>query len=507
MPQEEVSIIRTDPDIKPTIQLDDIIVDDLFEGSAPEIGGTLGGGKSGRQYHKDLGTGYPFVTINNYVFRVDEIFEFRLDATDFIPSIYLKVALTNSGIFKSQSFPKDGDILSIFIRAKNDAFKPIRNDYVLTRVNAGKGLAEGLGSVIEFYGELFIPRFKDEVIKSYSGTSIEVLKKVCRDLGLGFATNETSTNDSMNWICPGDSLENFIQQVTERSWKNDKSFFKVFIDVYYHLNFINVNNQLAGSGTLEAALVDTSILKDFNSDDDFEKGSQTQTKKLLSDMDSLSGTNMFIRQYEVKNNSSGISAQYGYKSFAQFFDQKSLKNWDIFVDPLVSTGAAEDKILLKGRSYPKAADGKSLETYWKTQNKRYWLGVQMKDVHDKYVYAELWNKRNNEELRKMYVEADVERWNPNIYRGEKIPLILITQSDTMKRKADATPDESRIPGGEYPAVADQLYSGWYMVDGLEIVYEIGVEPNNNREDEDSAKTNLYEVFRLTRREWPVPATG
>jgi hypothetical protein len=84
---------------------------------------------------------------------------------------------------------------------------------------------------------------------------------------------------------------------------------------------------------------------------------------------------------------------------------------------------------------------------------------------------------------------------------------LITQSDTLKRFADATPGESRIPGGEYPAVADQLYSGYYMVDGLEIVYEITQDSTDYENPPDGPTTTLYEVFRLTRREWPVPATG
>lgn len=224
-------------------------------------------------------------------------------------------------------------------------------------------------------------------------------------------------------------------------------------------------------------------------------------------MDSLNGTNMFIKQYEVKNNSSEISKRWGYKSFAQFYDQKSLKVWDIFVDPIVSDGAAENKMLFKGRSSPKAPDGKSAETYWQTQNKKYWLGIQYKDVHDKYLYAKLWNERNNAELEKMYVEADVVRWNPNIYRGEKIPLILITQGDILKRKADSTPNESQIPGSETPAVADQLYSGFYMVDGIKIYYTMSAPSTNYENPPKPTAPTMYEVFRLTRREWPVPATG
>jgi hypothetical protein len=501
---QENTIIRSL--IKPIIQLDDLVLDDLFEGTSDELGAQKNV-KTGRQYQKDLGTGYPFININNYVFNTQEIVEFTLDAMGFIPRVRVKVNLTNTGVFKSQSFPKDGDIMSVFIRAKNDAFKPIRNDYVITSVDAGKGASEGRGSTIVMEGELFIPHIYDEVIKSYNNTSFLVLQNICNDLGLGFATNETSTSDSQNWICAGDTLYDFIQHVALHSYKDDKSFYKVFIDVYYHLNFINVNNQIAGEGKLAAALLDTTQMKDFQSDDNFEKGSQTETKKLLTDIDSLAGTNMYIRQYTVQNNSSQISKKWGYKSFAQFFDQKSVQQWEIFVDPIVTDGAAANKILLKGRPYPKAPDGKAAEKYWLTQNRKYWMGIQYKDVHDKYIYAKLWNERNNEELNKLYIEADVERWNPNIYRGEKIPLILITQGDIFKRKADAAPDEAQIPGSETPVVADQLYSGYYMVDGLKIYYTMSAESTDYENPPKEPVPTMYEVFRLSRREWPVPSTG
>ena len=254
-------------------------------------------------------------------------------------------------------------------------------------------------------------------------------------------------------------------------------------------------------------MLDTTQMKNFTSDDNFEKGSQTETKKVLTDMDSLNGTNMFVRQYTVQNNSSQISKKWGYKSFAQFFDQKSIQNWEIFVDPIITDGAAANKILLKGRPYPKSPDGKAAEKYWLTQNRKYWMGIQYKDVHDKYIYSQLWNERNNEELNKMYIECDVERWNPNIYRGEKIPLILITQGDIYKRKADATPEESQIPGSETPVVADQLYSGYYMVDGIKIYYTMAAESTNFENPPTEPVPTMYEVFRLARREWPVPSTG
>ena len=500
---QENSVIRSI--IKPEIKLDDIILDDLFTGTSDELGDQKG--VKGRQYQKDLGTKYPILTINGYVFKDKEILDFTLDSTGFIPTVRFKVALVDSAVFKSQSMPKDGDIVSIFIRAKNDAFKPIRNDYLITNINDSGGGIEGRGSNLLIEGELYIKNLRDEIIESFEGTSFDVLKKVAQKVKLGFATNESSTSDSQNWICAGDNLFNFIKHVTDHSWKDEQSFYDCYIDVYYHLNFINVNAQVEGEDKLNAAILDLTAMKDFNSDDNLEEGSQQQTKKLLTDMASVSGTNMYIKSYRVINNSSEISRRYGYRSFVQFFDQKSGKTWDIFVDPIVSEGSADKKILLKGRAYPKKADGTAEDDSWLTQNKKYWLGVQYRDVHDKYLYSELWNKRNREELNKMYIEANIERWNPNVYRGEKLPVIIITQDDTMKRVADATPNETSIPANETPAVADQFYSGFYMVSGMKIMYSMAPESTNNEDPPKQLPPNLYQIFRLTRREWPVPATG
>jgi hypothetical protein len=489
---DEKTIIRSL--LSPTIILDDIILEDLYEGTSEKLTNNKGV-ESGRQYQNNLGTEYPLVTINGYVFTKEEIVDFSLNANGFMPSIRITVALTNSSVFKSQSMPKDGDIMSIFIRAKNDAFKPIRNDYLITSVDAGKGNLEGRGSNIVMNGELFIPKFYDETIKSYKGTSIDVLQQLCEEFGLGFATNEKETDDDQIWICAGDSIRNFVNHISAHSWKDEKSFFTCYIDVYYHLNFVNVNNQLDSAGVMNAAILDTAALQDFNAGEKLVASSQTKTKKLLTDFKSMYGTNMFITTYQVKNNSSEISREFGYKSFAQFFDQKSLKLWEIFVDPIISEEAAKNKMILKGRSSPKAPDGKSAEKHWQTQNKKYWMGVQYKDVHDKYIYAKLWNERNLAEIEKMYVECEIIKWNPNIYRGEKIPLVLVTQSDQTQRTSDATPGESGVGTNDPIVVANQLYSGYYMVCGISINYTM-LESNS-----------LKETFRLTRREWPVPATG
>jgi hypothetical protein len=58
--------------LKPSIILDDIIVEDLFEGTSDKLEQQKGG-KSGRQYQNSMGTDYPLITVNGYVFTKEEI--------------------------------------------------------------------------------------------------------------------------------------------------------------------------------------------------------------------------------------------------------------------------------------------------------------------------------------------------------------------------------------------------------------------------------------------------
>jgi hypothetical protein len=504
MANEEKSIIRSI--ISPKIKLDVLSDQDYAKGTSTQSNGEIANYQNDTG---DAGVQYPMVVVNGYKPGVPELVMCTIRYEGFLPTISLEIAPSTSGKFKSFDIPKDGDLVSIFIRAKNNAFKPIRNDFIITNVTSLGGSNEGMGGSFIIAGELFIPHFKDEVIKSFTGTTFEVLQLICKELGLGFATNESETKDSQSWICTGDSYQNFIEYISAHAWKDDKSFYACYIDAYYHLNFINVNNQVSGDGKIEAAIVDQGSIANMYATDytnSSEESSQRTFPKMLSDMESFSGSNMYITEFAPINNSSRIASEWGYKSFAQFFDQASEKMWDIFIDPITSEGAEDKKVILKGR--PKRADG-TIEDFWKTQNKKFWLGIQYKDVHDKYLYSELWNKRNNAELEKMFLETTIFSWNPNIYRGEKIPLLMHSSTDQIGATANARgPEEDKLPNSGGP-VTNNFYSGYYMVNGFTIRYNLFNDAGPVKTVDPSKQTNadtptIRQVFVLTRREWPIP---
>jgi hypothetical protein len=515
MAQDEKTIIRSLLD--PKIKIDRLEVEDLFTGTSDKLPPSKKNVATGHQEQESLGVQYPFVQINSYVFDPAEIRYFNIDATNFLPSITFTFELTKSDAFRTQSYPKDGDIVSVFLRAKNNAFKPIRNDYVIINVSSSPGGVENMGGTTTITGELFIPHIKDQLIKSYTGNSFDVLQNIAKDLQLGFATNETSTDDSQVWINPGDTWEQHIKQIVDSCWKDEDSFYTCFIDVYYHLNFINVNNQLGDGGQMAAGIFDDiSRVGYYPNDVATVEESQVPTVKFLGNLDNLNKTNMFIRNYETINMSSQLHEKEGYKQYLQFFDRKSLKCWSIFVDPKTTDGAENKKIILKGRTFPKKEDQKDAQgkspselDYWKHQNQYRWMGIQTKNVHDKYLYATVNNKRNLKELQKLFLKVNVNRWNPNIYNGERIPLLLITQVDKSKASLDAQGTDAeavqKSPGE--PAVLDQFYSGWYMVHGMSITWD-----SDNSQYSTDKKANMsatpapafFQTFTMTRREWPTP---
>lgn len=507
MPLREESIIRSLLD--PKIVLDGITMVDIDTGTEPSTRYA----PYFEQKHKQVGSEYPFITINDYNPGVQDIEYVKIDCTGKLPNIIARFTLSQTAVFTKQSMPKDGDILSIFIRARNDAFKPVRNDYLITSVDVGEGSWDGLGSVVTIYGELFIPHLYDQDIHSFKGTSYEAIEDVCRTLNLGFATNETFTQDNQVWICPNDSWLNYIDHIVKHSWKNEKSFFDWYIDIYYHLNFVNVNNQFSEEDNkLDAQILDTITNTDTSLIDGGRvEGGQREIPKCFSNLENLKNTQAFIENFQVINNSSYISREFGYKTFAQFYEQNSEKFWEIYVDPIVTEGASENKTLLRGRPYPKNADGTASERYWETQNRKEWLGIQYSlpehNSHERYLFSSIWNRRNMEELNKMYISINVTRANFNIYRGERIPVLMMSTMDPFSQFHGRSEGQDEQTGANREPTIDQLYSGYYMIKGMSFEYEnTNTNPLENT-GTPSAKQRppgFIEKVYLTRREWPVP---
>ena len=132
-----------------------------------------------------VGTNIPHVVINGYAVTV-YLEYFTLSFNDFLPTVKLGfTALDNS--FLSVNYPKDGDIVSVYIRSRSSAYKPIRMDFNILNVDAEVSSKlsptlsdpDGTGSNLRFHilAECRIPGLYSNRRKSFRSKDSLLLKK------------------------------------------------------------------------------------------------------------------------------------------------------------------------------------------------------------------------------------------------------------------------------------------------------------------------------------------
>jgi hypothetical protein len=206
----------------------------------------------------------PFVKINSQI--VTNIQYMTIDETGFIPTVSLTF-IDDVGEFSGVYFPKTDLVMSLYLKSPNSKLKPIRIDFLINSVKTippkftGKGTSLVKGTTYIVRGEMFIPKLYNNNIRSYpKTTSKEVLQKVCEGLDLGFAENINDPSDSMTWINYNQSSAEFIKQVAQHIYQDDDSFFSVFIDKYYYLNYLEVNEQLKIGDASKTFITETNAL-------------------------------------------------------------------------------------------------------------------------------------------------------------------------------------------------------------------------------------------------------
>ena len=456
---------------------------------------------------------YPLIKINDYIISVGEIDSLIIDCTEFLPRITLKCTFLYQ-TFISKDMPKDGDIISIAIRNKTNLLKSLRNDYVITGVVSNNNPTTIIGPItMTFFGILFIPYLSTAKYNiSHEGTSFEAMKELAKKIGLGFATNEDNTDDKQIWISGNSTLMDYINKTIQRSWRDESSFYDIWIDIYYNLNFVNLNKQLMSSESeVDLAAFVNNIDKDFTWGED---NKTSDTAKVFSNYRGYRTSSFYITNWRPNNRSTNITFQIGTKMSCQMFehnenlylDPESQKYWNIPLEPTYDPEKINKYILLRGRAQQNPSTrGKDLALanypYVNMYEKQSWLGIQYTisnseednlqwdgNQHRNYLRARVQNLINKKELEKLNLEINVNGLNLNVIRGDKLPVVLI-KTDVVTNKM------INEEVGTWDML-DQFYSGWFLVKGFKITY--------NQENADSVMSNFSQSFILTRREWPPP---
>ena len=237
--------------------------------------------------------------------------------------------------------------------------------------------------------------------KVYSNsTSYTALKQICSDIGLGFNSNITDSNDRMNWLQNGKNFLDFIESIVERSYISDKTFLSGYIDYYQCFNYIDVEKEMDRDITDQYGINTTGL----ESSNDNSAKIDVQPLILTNDESMLQSNNYFSK-FRVSNRSSEISDETGYIQNTAFYDRNKKQLVSFKIDSI--TKNENSKIILKGNPN----DPNASETINSNQNHHYLGKLDTSNVHNNYFYTKINNWKNKIDLGK--VEIEIEMGNPN----------------------------------------------------------------------------------------------
>ena len=492
-----------DPKIKKDIRFDEL--------SLREDGGTsINGGSE----LNTVGNDYPIIRINDMVLGKDDIQSMLISSRGFLPTIELSLKFANT-VLISKNMPKDGDMISVFVRTNTSAINYLRNDFIINHVDSNIS-SKSANNTVFLRGELFIEGFtSNNNTFGIIGTSKDVMKEIAKKFKMGFAYNDADDMDDLqNWLCCFSSPQVFIEDVTRHSWKNNMSFFKSWVDLYYNLCFVNVNKFLSSDENPEDEIdltffSSTVALNNLTSSND-KPDDAKPFLKVFSNFDSFKGSSFYISKWHPVNRSNSLSS--GYSNIIHSFTHNQnvyIENKDncedtLIVNPVYDTSKLDSYIILRGRAkYDENAnpDNEQARVNYSMQNtyiNHIWSGVEYKmdkdensssnntwsgNVHHNYHNAAYQNEINDIELNKLYIEVVCDGLCLQVMRGERVPVFLKYNTPLDK---NISPDD---PG------FNRFYSGYYIVDSIEYKYNGKVK---------TGYSSFSTIMSLKRREWPTP---
>jgi hypothetical protein len=491
-----IQITKVDPN---KIKLDPLVIPNL-ETKA----GTPGAGAPAMPVSpsKMMGNGMPLIALGGDVIEGSTITDMSVRiGFSFLPSISFSFQDVDKK-YKGSRTIGDGEVISLFLRGPGDDkfYKPVRIDFDLTSFNE-------LGdTTYKISGRMRIPNLYRDACTSLKETSFNATLKLANQYGLGYASNVTETKDEMNWINPTDYPIDFIESIAKCAHTDDTSFFNVFVDQYYNMNFVELNRIYDHDGSV-------SVVKNYGAID-FSASPTSYPEannkgvnlpQIYGNNESFQGNGKYIREYKPYNRSNEITKETGYRKFSQYYDMKEKKFISEYVEALSNTG--NDKaILLKGRYVPDDKNPSSFVREFEKGDaktpvdkqlnyKIKYLGKHGDNVHPNFAYSAVANSQNMKEIDKFGMEILLDTLDQTIMMYDRIFLTIFsygneatsqTENNKILKKvmnpalagqlAESSPLKKIIDGyqnsdsGGASAVLSDTYSGVYVVTGIRYEY-------------------------------------
>ena len=444
---------------------------------------------------KSFGGYRPVVFINGYY--VEKYLDFlELDCNGPLPTIRFRFNMGNP-MFISVNYPKDGDIVSVYFRSWVSVYRPLRMDFnVLSVKSTISESSEGTGMTFSILGETRIPGLYNEVSKAFpNSTSYDTLFQISQDLDLGFSANETEVVDSMTWLCPNLSYYDFIKEVVSRSYKDDRSFFRWWIDPYYNLTFVNVNNQIDTTDVVQKVKVIRGLRTGTADDTAFAK-TELNEEEIALVLTNQKGSNdlpFYISGYTLISSAGNVTNHRGYIQEVQFWDEGLITDNPIeryvnySIESITTENVGDNMVLQKGRAK---------EKLYQREVRKNWYGVlnNFEDggVHENFIQALIQNDFNNDDLDKFTLQVETSSYYGGFYRGQAIPVSIYVNEQGI-RKENTGANNNQAPEQSINPVLDRFLSGIYFISGYQVCYD--------------RYKGIYMILNLNKREWILNSAG
>ena len=484
---------------------------------------------------------------------------YKMPVNGFLPTFKLIAVSANANLLKTD-FVKQGDRCAVFFSSSHSMVKSIRCDFRVTNVVTNNMNQNKKEHYIRYIinGELYVPDLRNENIRyNFNGSSRDAMMDAAKRLRLSyFFCDPEDTDDVMVW-CNCKTPELFIKDLTTHAWKNPNSFFESWIDPRYGLSFQNINKLLGEEGfdeQIDITFWINTFLNNRAMDNQAEKkeDEKAQTDKPQAKIftnipsDDEANTVYHVNKWRMVNNAQEIQDFVGLNCKQQFDAvnpglQNNTKYSVDFSLCINRTKFDPDKnpkedsrdkqkispnpfyVLLgpaRNTTYANADETmKTSETESSNKNEPEKVTNPQSDgdantiiatdgnmltsgnTHKFYEVAYEHNMRNLLQLQKQVILVELNGANLTILRGEKIPMILMDINRAMSVITNKLPEDydGSDPKQGQDILNTYIYeaeSGWFIIDGIEWVYDPGVEEQTGT----YWRTNV----KLTRREWPVP---
>jgi hypothetical protein len=445
----------------------------------------------GVNFEKLVGLHNFFININGFSILPTSIEICTVNLADKYPTIKLRIQ-PKFDEFVNFGLPKDGDIITLFYRSTIEDFKPLRIDFIITDIKNEKD------SSFVLFGVVNIPKLFNDSSFFEEDTSLNTLIKLSKEMKLGFSTNEIETSDKQNWLCANQPFDTYLEEIKKHAWKNERSFYDSFIDMYYNLNFINVFDQLSNEKEKKVnvglyKLRDFIQAKDNTASKVIEEELEFESPIVLHNWKYSSIKEATITSLGILNESSRISLEEGYQKYSHFYDFTLDEKVELLNEAITSKGSEENYLSLKGNVF---------NDKWKENTRHIWSGISYSlpehNVHPFYYQAQLHNEHNLKEIDKFSIQVTLDQVNFNLHRYMILPILWYEYGDTAKKLRSIGGEYNALKSDEkvsttYPYILNEFISGFYVLKGFHLDY---VGPS------DGNPPVIQQRLILTRTEWP-----